>query len=82
MGVFAENLEMWLSVQYWEMFYDDDSFECGDNDGKKRVTFKDEVEMRNKPNSLLLTRMIQRRKKMLPSGKNVNNINLDRGKKD
>ena len=77
MGVFAENIEMWLAVQYWEMFYDDDSFECRDRDGKKKVTFKDEVEMRYKPSSLLLTRMIQQRKKMLTRGKNVQNINVD-----
>ena len=77
MGVFADNIEMWLAVQCWEIFYDDDSFECVDKDVKKKVTFKDEVEMRYNPSGLLLTRMIQKRKKMLTRGKNVQNINVD-----
>ena len=45
MGAFAGNIERWLAVQYWEMYYDDESFESGDKYSQKKVTFKDEDEV-------------------------------------
>ena len=36
---------MWLAVQYWNMFYDDNTFEKKDKAERKKVTFKDEDEI-------------------------------------
>ena len=46
MGVAIENIEMWLAVQHWEMYYDFESFEYEDKDINRKVSFNDEDEVR------------------------------------
>ena len=41
----TENIKMWLAAKYCEMFSDDNTFEEKDEVEKKKVTFKDEVEI-------------------------------------
>ena len=43
------NINMWLAVQYWEMYYNDEEVESEEKEKcqKKKVTFEDENEVQN-----------------------------------